>query len=66
MMTHFNKDGGAKLMPVCQLPLTGKGVVTCVVTDMGVFRPENGKFTIVKLAAGVNKNQLGLEAKIIT
>jgi 3-oxoacid CoA-transferase subunit B len=54
MMTHFNKQGESKIVPQCQLPLTGKNVVDTVVTDLGVFRFENTCYKILKLAPGVN------------
>ena len=37
LMEHNAKDGSAKLVKSCNLPLTGKGVVDLVITDLGVF-----------------------------
>ncbi|EZH65384.1 succinyl-CoA:3-ketoacid-CoA transferase [Bacillaceae bacterium JMAK1] len=37
IMTHTNKAGEAKIKKQCDLPLTGKGVVNRVITDMAVF-----------------------------
>ena len=37
LMTHNAKDGSAKLVKECGLPLTGRAVVSRVVTDLGVF-----------------------------
>ena len=65
MMNHFSKDGSAKLMPECVLPLTGKEVVDIVVTEMGVFKPTGSAFKIIKLAEGVSKSDLKIDEKIL-
>ncbi len=60
MMTHLNKKNEPKLLKKCTLPLTGKNVVTIVVTDKGVFRPLNGQFQIIELANGTSREDLKL------
>jgi 3-oxoacid CoA-transferase subunit B len=65
MMTHFSKDGAAKLLPRCQLPFTGLNVVDLVITDLGVFKPTGTKFEILKLAQGVKIEDLKMEQNII-
>lgn len=60
MLTHFSKRGEVKLMHRCTLPLTGKGVVHKVVTDLGVFTPKGESFQVEKLAPGVTESQLGM------
>ena len=37
LMDHLAKSGAAKLVSACDLPLTGKAVVSRVITDLGVF-----------------------------
>src|SRR3546814_19684357 len=37
LMDHTTRDGGAKLMVSCSLPLTGRAVVQRVSTNLGVF-----------------------------
>ncbi|PAV85769.1 hypothetical protein WR25_21837 [Diploscapter pachys] len=37
VMEHVNKSGEPKILPSCKLPLTGKNVVTRLITDMAVF-----------------------------
>jgi 3-oxoacid CoA-transferase subunit B len=65
MMNHFSKDGMAKLLPLCQLPFTGLGVVDIVVTELGVFKPTGVKFDILKLAQGVKISDLKMEKNIL-
>jgi 3-oxoacid CoA-transferase subunit B len=37
VMEHVEKTGAPKLVNQCSLPLTGRGVVDMVITDLGVF-----------------------------
>ncbi|HYD31945.1 MAG TPA: 3-oxoacid CoA-transferase subunit B [Azospirillaceae bacterium] len=37
LMEHAARDGASKLVRRCTLPLTGRGVVNMVITDLGVF-----------------------------
>ena len=56
VMEHAAK-GESKVVPSCTLPLTGKGVVDYLITDLGEFTfnapGREGKLTLVKLAPGV-------------
>ncbi|RYG97882.1 MAG: 3-oxoacid CoA-transferase subunit B [Alphaproteobacteria bacterium] len=60
VMEHNAKDGGAKFIPACTLPLTGKNVVDMIVTDLCVFqRPDhNSPFKLVELAPGVTADEV--------
>ncbi|MCX7285968.1 MAG: CoA transferase subunit B [Novosphingobium sp.] len=55
VMEHCAKDGSAKFIPACTLPLTGKGVVDMIVTDLAVFaRADHASpFRLIECAPGV-------------
>jgi 3-oxoacid CoA-transferase subunit B len=57
-MEHTSKDGQAKLVPTCTLPLTGRGVVSRVITDLGVFDTAGDGFDVVELAPGTSLEQV--------
>lgn len=48
LMDHNSKDGGAKIVNECEFPLTGKGVVDRVITELGIFdiTPSNGSSSL--------------------
>jgi 3-oxoacid CoA-transferase subunit B len=54
LMDHVSKSGAAKLVLGCDLPLTGKAVVSRVITDLGVFDVTGTGFALVELARGVD------------
>ncbi|WP_311269306.1 CoA transferase subunit B [Sphingobium sp. WCS2017Hpa-17] len=60
VMEHTSKNGDAKFIPDCTLPLTGKNVVDMIVTDLCVFqRPDHDSpFKLVELAPGVTAEEV--------
>ena len=56
VMEHCAKDGSAKFIPACTLPLTGRNVVDMIITDLAVFhRPDHrSAFRLIETAPGVS------------
>lgn len=54
LMEHVTKKGDAKLVAECSLPLTGRAVVSRVITDLGVFDTNGTDFDLVELAPEVS------------
>jgi 3-oxoacid CoA-transferase subunit B len=58
LMEHLTRKGEPKLLPECTLPLTGKGVVSRVITDLGVLDVAGDGFGLVELAPGVTRDEI--------
>ena len=58
IMDHANKKGESKLLKQCSLPLTGKGVVDRIITNLGVFDVVDGGIKMVELAANVTMDEV--------
>jgi len=60
VMEHTAKDGSAKFIPACTLPLTGKNVVDMIVTDLAVFKRDDhsSPFRLIELAPGVTAEEV--------
>ncbi|WP_173910556.1 3-oxoacid CoA-transferase subunit B [Acinetobacter sp. Marseille-Q1618] len=54
LMEHSAKDGSAKIVKDCSLPLTGKAVVDRIISDLGVFDVTENGIKLVELAEGVS------------
>ncbi|MFP5502305.1 MAG: CoA transferase subunit B [Candidatus Sericytochromatia bacterium] len=57
-MEHTSKNGDPKLLKTCALPLTGKGVVDMIVTDLGVIDVTPEGFVLIELAPGVTEQEV--------
>lgn len=59
-MTYRTRDGSAKCVRRCSLPLTGHGVVTRVFTDVANFEvlAEEEKFLVTSMAPGWSLDEL--------
>ncbi|MEL6597999.1 MAG: CoA transferase subunit B [Pseudomonadota bacterium] len=58
VMDHTNKKGETKLLTECTLPLTGKGVVDRIITNLGVFDVVEGGLKIVETAPDVTDAEI--------
>jgi 3-oxoacid CoA-transferase subunit B len=57
-MTHASKHGESKLLPECTLPLTGKGCIKRVLTDLAFIEIKEGKFHLLERAPGVSVDEI--------
>ena len=58
LMEHCAKDGTPKIVKNCSLPLTGKGVVHRVITDLGVMDITSQGVELIELAKDVTLEQI--------
>ena len=67
VMDHTNKAGESKVLKACTLPLTGKGVVNRIITNLGVLDVVPGGLKLVELADGVSEAEFrkATEAKLV-
>ena len=57
LMDHNAKDGSPKIVNKCSLPLTGKGVVNLIITNLGVFEVDKG-IKVLEVAPGITKQEI--------
>ncbi len=54
IMEHATREGGARLVRACSLPITARGVVKLVATNLGLFEPAGEGFRVRELAPGID------------
>jgi 3-oxoacid CoA-transferase B subunit len=60
VMEHSEKSGASKFKQRCSLPLTGKGVVDLLITELGVFEIDRsgGGAALIERAPGVTLDEI--------
>jgi len=57
-MEHTTRDGGAKILKQCTLPLTARAKVTAIATELAFFRFIDGCLTLIETAPDVSLSQI--------
>ncbi len=67
VMDHTNKHGESKLLHECTLPLTGKGVVDLIITNLGVLDVTHNGLHVLETAPGVSREDIerATEARLV-
>lgn len=58
VLQHRNRDGSSKIRSRCTLPLTGKGVVSRIVTNLCVLDVMPEGLALTELAPGISRDEV--------
>jgi 3-oxoacid CoA-transferase subunit B len=59
VMQHTNRAGEPKVLPACELPLTGVRCVHAIITDLAFFEVTEDGLLLKELAPGVTIEEIG-------
>jgi 3-oxoacid CoA-transferase B subunit len=63
-MEHVDRAGRPKIVERCTFPLTGRGVVTRIYTDLAVFRIVDGELRLTECAPGVTPEAIRMRTGV--
>jgi 3-oxoacid CoA-transferase B subunit len=58
ILEHTTRDGKPRLLHECTLDITAPGVVTLIMTDLGLFEPTGDGFRILEIAPGFDVDEV--------
>ncbi|MCC6720174.1 MAG: 3-oxoacid CoA-transferase subunit B [Acetobacteraceae bacterium] len=58
ILEHTTRDGKPRLLKECALPVTARGRVSLVATNLGLFKPLGDRFLLREIAPGVTVDQI--------
>jgi 3-oxoacid CoA-transferase len=58
VLEHCAKDGSSKILKECSLPITGRGVVDRIITELAVFDVREGKLVLCELQPGATLDEV--------
>lgn len=65
LMEHTNKHGEPKVLPECTLPLTGRGVVNRIISDLAIMDVTDNGLKLVELADGITFEELQAKTPVM-
>ena len=58
ILEHATRAGAPRLVDACAIPVTARGVVSLVVTNLGLFQPMGEAFLLREIAPGISVDEI--------